>query len=283
MIRTLQFVFVLAFSFSILNAQNKPWQGKFEPIDRLISPPNTYRTASGAPGKHYWQQRADYKIKAILNESTNTLSGEETITYYNNSPDNLSYVWIQLEQNVNKKGNEDFGSINNNIKDGMTTRKLQFLTRAIDFPAGYSIKHVKDGHDQNLKTLVNNTMMKIKLNEVLKSGESTTLNIAWSYPITDRSLFLLSREGYEYFPEDNNTVYLIAHWFPRMAVYNDTEGWQNQQFQKLGEFALEFGNYEVEITVPEDHVVAATGQLLNSESVLSKTQQKRLKRAKKSF
>ncbi|MEC3907642.1 M1 family metallopeptidase [Tamlana sp. 2201CG12-4] len=277
------FFAVMLLSFTMVNAQNQPWQGKFEPIDNLIAPPSPYRNASGAPGSAYWQQRADYKIKATLQEADNTLTGEETITYYNNSPDDLSYVWIQLEQNVNKKGNEDFGSINNRVKDSMTTRQMQFLTRAMNFPAGYSIKYVKDGQNKDLRTMVNNTMMKVKLNNMLKSGESITLQIAWSYPITDRSLFLLSREGYEYFPEDDNTVYLIAHWFPRMAVYNDTEGWQNQQFQKLGEFALEFGDYNVEITVPEDHIVASTGVLQNTESVLTKTQIKRLNKAKKSF
>lgn len=276
-------LFLALFSSSLINSQNKPWQGKFEPIDNLLAPPNSYRNASGAPGKAYWQQRANYKIKAKIDEKNNTLTGEETITYFNNSPDDLSYVWVQLEQNVNKKGNEDFGSINNSIKDGMNTRQMQFLTRAIDFPAGYSIKYVKDASGSNLKTLINNTMMKVKLNTILKSGESTSLSIAWSYPITDRSMYLLSREGYEYFPEDDNTVYLIAHWFPRMAVYNDTEGWQNQQFQKLGEFALEFGDYDVEITVPEDHIVASTGSLLNSESVLTKTQRKRMATAQKSF
>ena len=279
--RTLTFLLLL-FVCNI-NAQTQPWQGKFEPIDNMISAPNVYRAASGAPGKAYWQQRADYNIKATLDEKNNTLYGEEIITYYNNSPDDLTYLWVQLEQNVNKKENEDFGSINNRMKDSITSRKLQFLTRAIDFPAGYTIKHVKDTDGNHIKTMVNNTMMKVKLNTVLKSGETTKLSIAWSYPITDRSMYLLSREGYEYFPEDDNTVYLIAHWFPRMAVYNDTEGWQNQQFQKLGEFALEFGDYEVEITVPEDHIVASTGELLNSESVLTKTQLKRLEQAKKSF
>ena len=273
-------VFTTLFS---VNAQTNPWQGKFEPIDNMIAPPNTYRTASGAPGKAYWQQRANYKIKVILDEKNNTISGVETITYFNNSPDDLSYLWMQLEQNVNKKENEDFGGINNRMKDSITTRKMQFLTRAIDFPAGYSIKSVKDDNGKNIKTMVNNTMMKVKLNTILKSGESTKFSIVWSYPITDRSMYLLSREGYEYFPEDDNTVYLIAHWFPRMAVYNDTEGWQNQQFQKLGEFALEFGDYEVEITVPEDHIIASTGVLQNSESVLTKTQRKRLEQAKKSF
>jgi hypothetical protein len=281
----MKYFFALLFSLFILQtqAQNQPWQGKFEPIDNLLSPPNSYRTASGAPGKAYWQQRADYKIKATINESNNTLTGEETITYYNNSPDDLSYLWIQLEQNVNKKENEDFGSINNSLKNGINTRQMQFLTRAIDFPAGYSIKYIKDSKGKPIKSLVNNTMMKVLLDEPLVAGSAITFSIGWSYPITDRSMYLLSREGYEYFPEDDNTVYLIAHWFPRMAVYNDTEGWQNQQFQKLGEFALEFGDYEVEITVPEDHIVASTGTLQNPESVLTKKQRKRLNDAKKSF
>ncbi|MDN3666128.1 M1 family metallopeptidase [Algibacter miyuki] len=279
---------ILPLLFSVLyflniNAQTQPWQGKFEPIDNLIAAPNTYRAASGAPGSQYWQQRANYKIKATLDEKTNTLFGDETIEYFNNSPDALTYLWIQLEQNVNKKGNEDFGSINNDVKDFMTTRQMQFLTRAIDFPAGYSIKYVKDSQDANLKTMVNNTMMKVKLNKTLQPGESMSFSIGWSYPITDRSLFLLSREGYEYFPEDDNTAYLIAHWFPRMAVYSDTEGWQNQQFQKLGEFALEFGDYDVEITVPADHVIAATGLLSNSKDVLTKEQLKRMDKAKTSF
>ncbi|MCB4798560.1 M1 family metallopeptidase [Neotamlana laminarinivorans] len=280
--RNFLFLILLAFTLQTF-AQTQPWKGKFEPIDNIIAPPNSYRTASGAPGNAYWQQRANYQIKASINETTNILTGEETITYFNNSPDDLSYVWIQLEQNVNKKGNEDFGSINNRVKDSITTQKMQLLTRAIDFPAGYTIKEIKDGNGNPLKSIVNNTMMKVKLSTVLKSGTSTTIAIKWSYPITDRSMYRLSREGYEYFPEDDNTTYLIAHWFPRMAVYSDTEGWQNQQFQKLGEFALEFGDYNVEITVPADHIIAATGTLENSESVLSKTQLKRLEKAKKTF
>ena len=207
----------------------------------------------------------------------------QTITYFNNSPDELSYLWIQLEQNINKKGSEDFGSVNNSITEGMSTRQMQFLTRAIDFPAGYTIKFIKDETGNAIKSLVNNTMMKVILNQPLKSGESLSFSIGWSYPITDRSMFLLSREGYEYFPEDDNTVYLIAHWFPRMAVYNDTEGWQNQQFNRLGEFALEFGNYEVNITTPKDHMLGATGILKNENEVLTKTQQNRLAEARKSF
>ncbi|MBD0832966.1 M1 family metallopeptidase [Aestuariibaculum sediminum] len=264
-------------------AQTKPWQGKFEPIDHMIAPPNTYRTASGAPGHDYWQQRADYQIKATINEKTNVLTGDETITYHNNSPDDLNYLWIQLEQNINKKENPDFGDIKGNIQENMSARQMQFLTRAIDFPAGYSIRYINDASGNPLKALVNNTMMKVILSTPLKSGDSMSFSLGWSYPITDRSMFLLSREGYEYFPEDNNSIYLIAHWFPRMAVYNDTEGWQNQQFRRLGEFALEFGDYDVEITVPDDHIIAATGELQNPENVLTKTQRQRLEKAKSSF
>ena len=278
----ISFLFLLSFSLQI-QSQSKPWQGKFEPIDNLITSANSYRTGSGAPGENYWQQRSDYDIKVSIDEKTNVLSGVETITYYNNSPDELSYLWVQLEQNVNKRESEDFGDDLGGIKDSMIVRQMQFLTRAIDFPAGYNIKYVRDASGKSIKTLVNNTMMKVFLDSPLKSGESIKLSIAWSYPITDRSMFLLSREGYEYFPEDDNTVYLLGHWFPRMAVYNDTEGWQNQQFQRLGEFALDFGDYNVEITVPEDHVVASTGALQNEGDVLSKIQMQRMKEARSSY
>ncbi|MGB5369301.1 MAG: M1 family metallopeptidase, partial [Flavobacteriaceae bacterium] len=165
----------------------------------------------------------------------------------------------------------------------ISTLQMQYLTRAIAFPAGYTIKDVKDASGKDMNSMVNHTMMKVRLSEPLVSGSSISFSMGWSYPITDRSKFLLSREGYEYFPEDGNTVYLIAHWFPRMAVYNDTEGWQNKQFQRLGEFALEFGDYNVEIKVPADHIVAATGILENSEAVLSMDQRKRMDLARASY
>ena len=272
-------LFIVFHTFS----QEQKWQGKFEPIDNLLAPVNTYRSASGAPGKDYWQQRADYKIKATIDEQNNTLTGDETITYYNNSPDALSYIWIQLDQNVNRKENEGFNYTIGNVQNGMSSRNMQLLTRAVDFPAGYTIKYVKDISGNELTSIINNTMMKVALPSALKTGESISFSIGWSYHITDRSQFRLAREGYEYFPEDDNTVYLIAHWFPRMAAYTDTEGWQNKQFQKLGEFALEFGDYDVEITVPEDHIVAATGDLQNPNDVLTKTQRERLAQARNSF
>jgi len=267
-----------------ISAQEMPtYSKKFEAIDRLLDPPSPYRTASGAPGVDYWQQRADYKIQASIDENTNLLEGKETITYYNNSPDNLSFLWLNLEQNVNRKGNEDFGDVLGGVSDNMSSLQMQYLVRPIDFPAGTDVLSVKDANGKDLPYIVNNTLMRINLPSALKSGESVTFSIEWKNYITDRSKFLLSREGYEYFPRDDNKVFLLGHWFPRMAVYNDTEGWQNKQFRRLGEFALEFGDYEVELTVPSDHIVSGTGELTNEKDVLTKTQQDRLSKARKSF
>ncbi len=275
---------LLAVAFIGLHAQEEnKWKGKFEQLDYLLPTPNDVRSGSGAPGAKYWQQRADYAIDAEIDEPGNTLQGKETITYYNNSPDALKFLWLQLDQNVNKKGNEDFGYAYGNMADSVSSLKMQHLTRTIKFEAGYTIKSVTDKSGKSLPTVVNNTMMRVDLPVTIKSGESYTFLIEWSYPITDRSMFLLSREGFEHFPADNNNIYLIAHWFPRMCVYDDIEGWQNKQFQRLGEFALEFGNYKVNITVPSDHVVAATGSLQNTEHVLSSKEFDRLEKAKTSF
>lgn len=269
--------------FPSFGQEKASWQGKFEQLGNMIAPPSAYRNASGAPGADYWQQRADYTIKAELDEVNNVLTGKETIVYYNNSPDILNYVWIQLEQNVNRKENEDFGDVYGSVIDSVSSLQMQYLVRPIEFPAGYTIKYVKDGSGNTLQSLVNNTMMRVNLKQPLNPNQSASFAIAWSYHITDRAMFILSREGYEHYPADNNNVYLIAHWFPRMAVYNDTEGWQNKQFQRLGEFALEFGNYDVEITVPADHIIAATGTLQNPKEVLSAKQRERLELAKNSF
>lgn len=261
----------------------KPYDGKFEAMDRLLAPPSPYRTASGAPGNDYWQQRANYKIKASIDENKNLLEGEETITYFNNSPDELPYLWLNLEQNINRKGNEDFGYLLGGVKDSISSLHMQYLARPLDFPAGTDILFVKDTNGKDLKYIINNTLMKVILPTPLKSGEDVTFSVKWKNYITDRAKFLLSREGYEYFPKDDNKVFLLGHWFPRMAVYNDTEGWENKQFRRLGEFALEFGDYEVELTVPSDHVVAGTGSLINEKEVLTKTQMNRLAEARNSF
>jgi len=274
---------LLLSAISSLAQEQKKWQGKFEQLDQMLPTPNEYRTGSGAPGSKYWQQRADYIIDAEIDEPNNKLIGKETITYFNNSPEPLKFLWLQLDQNVNKKENEDFGNYFGPMRDSIATLHMQYLTRAITFEAGYTIQSVTDKAGKNLPITINNTMMRIDLPVALKTGESISFSIAWSYPITDRSLFLLSREGYEHFPEDNNNVYLIAHWFPRMCQFDDYEGWQNKQFQRLGEFALEFGTYKVNITVPADHVVASTGTLLNAKEVLTAKELERFEKAKTSF
>jgi len=271
------------FISSLCVAQQPNWQGKFEQLGQLLPTPNSYRTGSGAPGAAYWQQRVDYTIRAEIDEASNTLHGKEMITYHNNSPDVLKYIWLQLEQNVNKKENEDFGSAVTNLHDSINTLSMQYLVRPLDFPAGYTIKSVTDNTGKALPFIINNTMMRVDLPSPIKSWEKYSFTVEWSYAITDRSLFVLSREGYEHFPADNNNVYLIAHWYPRMCVYNDTEGWQNKQFQRLGEFALEFGDFNVTITVPADHIVAATGALQNAKEVLGAKELQRLESARTSL
>ena len=266
-----------------LAQEQKKWQGKFEQLDQMLPTPNEYRTGSGAPGSKYWQQRADYVIDAEIDEPANKLVGKETITYLNNSPETLKYLWLQLDQNVNKKGNEDFGNYFAPMRDSLPTLYMQYITRAIEFEGGYTIQSVTDKTGKSLPITINNTMMRVDVPVPIKPGESYTFSVAWSYPITDRALFLLSREGYEHFPEDNNNVYLIAHWFPRMCQFDDYEGWQNKQFQRLGEFALEFGTYKVNLTVPADHIVAGTGNLLNAKEVLTTKELERFEKAKASF
>jgi len=266
-----------------LQAQEKAWKGKFEQLDQLLPTPNEYRNGAGAPGASYWQQRADYTIKAEIDETKNVLRGSETITYYNNAPEALKFLWIQLDQNVNRKGNEDFGFLLGGMQDTLAGRQMQWIARPLEFEAGYTIESVKDRSGAPLPVTVNNTMMRIDLPVAIKPKESFTFSISWSYPITDRLLFLLSREGFEHYPEDNNNVYLIAHWYPRLCTFDDFEGWQNKQFQRLGEFALEFGNFDVSITVPADHIVASTGMLQNAKDVLSSKEVDRFEKAKTSF
>ena len=262
--------------------EQKKWQGKFEQLDYLLPTPNDFRSGTGAPGPRYWQQRADYVIDAEIDEPNNRLNGKETITYINNSPEQLTYLWLQLDQNANRKSGEDYAGYTP-LKDTLTTKTIQSISRAIEFEAGCTVNSITDKAGKNLPFTINHTMMRIDLPTPIKAGESFVFNVSWSYAITDRSLFPLSREGYEYFPEDNNRVYLIALWFPRMCQFDDFEGWQNKQFQRLGEFSLEFGNYKVNLTVPADHIVAGTGTLANSKEVLTAKELERFEQSKASF
>jgi hypothetical protein len=268
---------------SLTAQEQKKWQGKFEQLDQMLPTPNEFRSGSGAPGGKYWQQRADYTIDAELDEANNILKGKETITYFNNSPETLKFLWMQLDQNINKKENEDFGSLFGGMRDSIPGRQVQWIIRPLEVAAGHTIESVHDKNGKPLGITLNNTMMRVDLPAPLKPNESFTFQVVWQYPITDRSLFLLSREGYEHFPDDNNNVYLIAHWYPRLCTFDDLEGWQNKQFQRLGEFALEFGTFNVNITVPSDHIVASTGTLMNARDVLTAKEMERFTKAQTSF
>ncbi len=270
--------------------QKVDWQRKFEQLGTTLPTPNVYRTASGAPGKVYWQQRADYKIDITLDDKKNAITGNEVITYYNNSPNALPYLWVQLDQNVRApdsdtpKIDDVTRSLQNGIPDSLRSISLvrSLSLPASDFEGGFNIAFVKDKSGNPLPYTINKTMMRVELPAPLPTGGEVSLQIAFSYNINDR-MEDGGRSGYEYFPGDDNYVYSIAQFYPRMAVYDDVEGWQNKQFLGSGEFALNFGNFELSLTLPADYVVAATGSLQNPKQVLSTTQRSRLAEAKESF
>ena len=242
--------------------------------------PNEYRTASGAPGHKYWNQKVDYKMQITIDDDNQVLSGKETITYKNNSPDALSYLWVQLDQNVRAKDSHTQATATNSLENKMSTNALERLEPSFD--GGHKIDAVMDQSGKSLPYVINKTMMRIDLPQPLKSGQQTTFQINWHYNINNTQE-IGGRSGYEPFEEDGNNVYCIAQFFPRLCVYNDVMGWQNKQFLGRGEFTLEFGDYEVEITVPSDHLVASTGTLQNASSVLTAEQKSRLKQAENSF
>jgi hypothetical protein len=275
---------LLVMTLSItLMAQDKKWSGKFEQLDQVLPTPNTYRTASGSPGVNYWQQRADYDIDVELNDETQVITGKETITYFNNAPETMKYVWLQLDQNNLSNGNMTEKTNQSRLRDSIPARFFPVANSTYDYQGGFKIKSVKDATTgKDLSFLVNFTMLRIDLPAPLKSGEKYSFKIEWSYVEKDRLKFS-ERGGYEFFPTDGNYLYTVAQWFPRMCVFDDYEGWQNKQFLGLGEFALTFGNYRVRITVPSDHIVGASGVLQNPKSVLTPTQIERFETAKKTF
>ena len=264
------------------------WKQKFEQLGTMLPTPNTYRTASGAPGIDYWQQRADYKIDVTIDDETQMLYGEEEITYYNNSPDVLRYLWVQLDQNMRANNSNTPLVTPSKMSNTYSGKSLQRLTNSYTnskgekYNGGYEISYVKDKEDKNLNYSIVSTMMRIDLEKPMSTGDSYTFKIKWSFEINDR-MKIGGRGGYEYFPKDKNYSYTIAQWFPRMAVYDDKEGWQNKQFLGRGEFALAFGDYELNVTVPADFIVAATGDLQNPQQVLTKKELERYERAKKTF
>ncbi len=273
-------VLSVAFFNAFAQPQVNPWNDKFRQMgpDEMATP-NTYRTASGAPGTDYWQQQVDYKMKIRLDDDIQKIHGEETITYHNNSPDVLYYLWIQLDQNIYAKDNNSAKIEQMKISDQMQTNDLIDLYPWFD--GGFKLDKVADAAGKDLPYIVNQTMMRIDLPKPIQPGQSYSLQINWNYNINDR-MRLGGRSGYEYFDTDKNYLYTIAQYYPRLVAYMDYSGWQHKQFLGSGEFTLDFGNYEVALTVPSDHIVAASGVLQNPKDVLTADQLSRYNKAKTS-
>ena len=255
---------------------------KFSQMYDLFATPNMFRTASGAPGPAYYQQQADYKMDIELDDKNTKVYGKETITYHNNSPESLDYLWIQLDQNQNARSSKSPLIESQKINQKMTTAGFTKKFMEEDFDGGFNIEFVNDANGKPMKYAINQTMMRIDLQTPLKSKEKIDINIKWWYLINNYRVDG-GRSGYEHFDKDGNNLYVIAQFYPRMAVYNDVEGWQNMQFWGAGEFALPFGNFEVNITVPADHILEATGDLLNRKEVFTSEQLKRYELAEKTY
>ncbi len=273
----------VSFSLAQQTLQDVPTQvneSKFKQLGQALPTPNVYRTASGAPGHEYWQQQVDYNIEVTLDDENQRIDGEERILYKNNSPDELRYLWLQLDQNVRALDSDSYKIRESRINERSSFGSIQDLEPSFD--GGFKIQYVGDETGRPLKYTINKTMMRIDLPAPLKPGGTFVFDVAWWYNINDR-MQDGGRSGYEYFEEEDNYLYTIAQFYPRLVVYMDNEGWQNKQFLGSGEFTLNFGDYHVEITVPADHVVASTGVLKNEKSVLTPTQRKRLQQARKTY
>ena len=255
---------------------------KFRQLYQEFSSPNIYRAASGAPGPAYYQQQADYKINVELDDKNKMIYGDEIITYTNNSPQKLDYLWVQLDQNVRKKDSPSLDRDSESVVPYYIPDSFDKEFLKDSFDGGFNIEHVHDINNKPLEHIINQTMMRVNLPKPLSTGEQFSFKIKWWYNINDH-VKQDGRSGYETFPNDTNRAYIIAQFFPRMCVYNEVEGWQNQQFWGDGEFALPFGNYEVNITVPADHILEATGELQNRKEVYSKEMMKRFNKAKRSY
>ena len=280
--KKINFLILFLFLAPYISAQDNLNNSKFKQLYEKLPTPNVYRTASGAPGHEYYQQKADYQINVELDEEKNILEGNEIITYTNNSPDVLNYLWVQLDQNVRAKNSHGQLTTTNSMNNKMSFRSIKRMHDKMNFDGGFKLEEVRDSYNNQLTYIINETMMRIELSKPLRQGQSFSFKIKYSYNINDR-MKIGGRSGYEYFENEGNAIYTIAQFFPRMAVYNEVEGWQNKQFLGRGEFTLPFGDYKVSITVPSDHIVAATGELINASSVLSKNQIKRWEKAKKNF
>jgi hypothetical protein len=270
----------------LVSAQDSPRYGrdKFRQLDQELPTPNEQRTASGAPGHAYWQMKADYDIHVELNEpvadgsgTLPKLTGYETITYHNQSPDKLEYLWLQLDQNIFEPESDANTTRTGTIPDSISTDQLAKWVKPFD--GGYQITSVTDANGGKLKYTINKTMMRVDLPKPLAPGATYSFKVNWWNWINDR-LKWGGRGGYEYFPEEDNYIFTIAQFYPRMCAYMDYQGWQHKQFLGAGEFTLDFGDYTLSITVPGDHIVASTGLLQNESSVLTSEQRTRLAKAR---
>lgn len=262
--------------FGVCRAQSG--EKAFRQLEELLPTPNVYRAASGAPGPSYWQQRADYDISVELDDENQRIIGSETIVYHNRSPDVLRYLWVQLDANLFSSGSDGWSAAEAPAMNGLSFQALRGVLYREKFDGGLTITKVATADGENLPHAIVQTMMRVDLPKPLVPDESMKICIDWSYSLVDAKR-VRARSGFEFFPADENFIYAVAQWYPRMAAYTDDRGWHHKQFLGSGEFALEFGDYLVRITVPEDHVVAATGTLQNPGEVLTPEQRERLERA----
>lgn len=289
MIRFLKFTSAVCLTVSVSFAQNiknNPMSNhgnKFEQLGTILPTANEYRTASGAPGGKYWQQKADYNIEATLDEKNLMLIGKELVTYTNNSPDKLNYLWLQLDENQHdpKSDNNFFDSNKMNPPMDYNAVKGMDVNETLK-GLGDQILSVTDELGKPLKYTINQTMMRIDLPRTLNPGAKVKFNVKWQYKIGNR-MEIGGRGGYEFFKEDGNHLFTMTQWYPRMCVYSDFQGWQNKQFTGRGEFALAFGDYTVKMTVPADHMVCSTGECQNYAQVLTPTQMSRWTKANTNY
>ena len=282
---------ILLFSFVFISAsglaqesttkQGHTNQNKFKQLKEELATPNSQHTASGAPGVDYTQQKVDYQMDIVLDDDTQRIYGNETIRYHNNSKDDLEYLWVQLDQNMRAADSKTPDIQPTRIPKKLSKKRYENRFPETAFDGGFKIESVTNLDGSNLSYTINQTMMRINLSSPVNSGETFEFKIKWWYNINNHRT-QGGRSGYEHFPDGNNN-YVIAQFYPRMCVYDNVEGWQNDQFWGRSEFALEFGDFTVNITTPEDHLLGATGVLLNEEEVLTKKQQQRLAEAKQSF
>ncbi len=253
---------------------------KFRQLEELVPTANDYRNGSGAPGHGYWQQKVDHEIDVTLDDEKQRIIGSEKITYTNNSPDTLKYLWLQLDPNIHRPDSD--AVLARSFFDGskMEFSSMKGMLERKDFDGGVNVSAVKNStNGQDLPHSIVKTMMRVDLPEPLATGRSFNFQIDWDYNINNARQ-VRGRSGYEFFPDDGNYIYEIAQWFPRLCAYTDNIGWQHKQFLGSGEFTLEFGDYVVRITAPNDHIVSATGVLLNANDVLTETQRQRLEESK---